>query len=187
MKYRLLGPHVLPDGQMVDAGTEVGDDTDHPWKDTEGKEMEPTTQMEGLDDGSREKVREVHQRLYGKGPSWERGQSDEAREAHERQAEEQQKLDEGSKPVSEQQRLERDYERDRKEGKRGEADMAPSIPPRAPVTSPPGAARQPSHTSAASPTRGGQTVPAPGPAAPKAPKEEDVRPSKPNEEQYPKG
>ena len=187
MKYRLLGPHVLADGQMLDAGTEVGDDTDYPWKDIEGKEMEPTTQMEGLDDASRDKVRQVHQRLYGQAPSWERGQSDAAREAHERQAEEQRKLDEGSEPVSEQQRLERDYERDREAGKRGDASMAPSIPPRAPVTSPPGAARQPSHTSAASTTRGGQTVPAPGPAAPKAPKEEDVRPSKPNEEQYAKG
>ena len=182
MKYRLLGPHVLADGQMLDAGTEVGDDTDQPWKDIDGKEMEPTTQMEGLDDASRDKVRQVHQRLYGRGPSWERGQSDEAREAHEKQAEEQRKLDEGSEPVSEQQRLERDYERDRKEGKRGDA----SSPPRAPVTSPPGAARQPSHTSAASTTRGGQTAPAPGPATPKVDKDE-VRPTKPNEEQYPKG
>jgi len=186
MKYRLLGPHVLADGQQLDAGTEVGDDTDIPWKDIDGKEMEPTTQMEGLDDASRDKVREVHQRLYGQGPSWERGQSDAAREAHEKQAEEQRKLDEGSEPVSEQQRLERDYERDRKEGKRGEAAMAPTIPPRAPVTSPPGAARQPSHTSAASPTRSGQTAPAPGPATPKVDKDE-VRPTKPNEEQYPKG
>ena len=186
MKYRLLGPHVLSDGQMLDAGTEVGDGTDQPWKDIDGKEMEPTTQMEGLDDASREKVRQVHQSLYGQGPQWERGQSDAAREAHEKQAEEQKKLDEGSEPVSEQQRLERDYERDRKEGKRGDASMALSIPPRAPVTSPPGAARQPSHTSAASPTRGGQTVPAPGPATPKVDKEE-VRPKNPNEEQYPKG
>src|SRR6185503_3438772 len=172
MKYRLLGPHVLSDGQMLDAGTEVGDGTDQPWKDIDGKEMEPTTQMEGLDDASREKVRQVHQSLYGQGPQWERGQSDAAREAHEKQAEEQKKLDEGSEPVSEQQRLERDYERDRKEGKRGEAAMAPTIPPRAPVTSPPGAARQPSHTSAASPTRSGQTAPAPGPATPKVDKDE---------------
>ena len=59
MKYRLLGPHVLADGQQLDAGTEVGDDTDVPWKDIDGKEMEPTTQMEGLDDASREKVREI--------------------------------------------------------------------------------------------------------------------------------
>ena len=186
MKYRLLGPHVLADGQMIDAGTEVGDDTDVPWKDIDGKEMEPTTQMEGLDDASREKVREVHQRLYGQGPSWERGQSEAAREGHEKQAEEQRKLDEGSEPVSAQQKAEREWEKEFKEGKRGEAGMAPTIPPRAPVTSPPGAARQPSHTSAASTTRGGQTTPAPGPATPKTPKDEDVRPTKPNEEQYPK-
>ena len=185
MKYRLLGPHVLSDGQMLDAGTEVGDDTDQPWKDVDGKEMEPTTQMEGLDDASREKVREVHQRLYGRGPAWERGQSDAAREAHEKQAEEQNKLDEGSEPVSPQQKAEREWEKEFKEGKRGETGMASSIPPRAPTM--PGAARQPSHTSAASPTRGGQTVPAPGPATPKAPKDDEVRPSKPNEEQYPKG
>src|SRR6188472_3640468 len=132
MKYRLLGPHTIND-QLLETGTDVGDDTDIPWKDIEGKEMEPTTQMEGLDDASRDKVREVHQRLYGTGPAWERGESKEAREAHERQAEEQKKLDEDSKPVSEQQRLERDYERDRQEGKRGEAAMAPTIPPRAPV------------------------------------------------------
>ena len=185
MKYRLLGPHVLADGQMIDAGTEVGDDTDVPWKDIDEKEMEPTTQMEGLDDASREKVREVHQRLYGQGPSWERGQSEAARKGHEKQAEEQRKLDEGSEPVSPQQKAEREWEKEFKEGKRGAATVAPTIPPRAPTM--PGAARQPSHTSAASTTRGGQTVPAPGPAAPKAPKEEDVRPSKPNEEQYPKG
>ena len=108
--------------------------------------MEPTTQMEGLDDQSRDKVREVHQKLYGQGPSWERGQSKEARKAHEKQAEEQKKLDENSEPVSAQQKAERKWEEENREGKRGEAAMAPTIPPRAPVTAPPGAARQPSHT-----------------------------------------
>lgn len=185
MKYRLLGAHVLASGERLEEGTEVGDDTDFPWKDVDGKELEPTTQMEGLDDASREKVREVHQRLYGHGPSWERGQSEEARKAHEQQAEEQRKLDEGSEPVSEQQRLERNYERNRDAGERGEASMAPTIPPRAPGVMP-GAARQPSHTSTASPTRSGQGTPAPGPATPKAPDKNEVRPTKPNEEQYPK-
>jgi len=186
MKYRLLGPHTLNDA-VLDTGTEVGDDTPYPWKDVEGNDMPPTTQMEGLDDASRDKVRQVHRQLYGTSPAWERGQSEDARKAHEQQAEEQRKLDEDSKPVSEQQRLERDYERDREAGKRGDAAMAPSIPPRAPVTPMPGAARQPSHTSAASTTRGGQTTPAPGPATPKPPDKDEVRPSKPNEEQYPKG
>jgi hypothetical protein len=187
MKYKLLGPHVLASGERLEEGTEVGDDTDFPWKDVEGKEMEPTTQMEGLDEASRKKVRDVHQRLYGQGPAWERGQSDAVRQAREREAEEQRKLDEGSEPVSMQQKAEREWERDHKEGKRGEAAMAPSVPPRAPVTTPPGAARQPSHTSTASPTRGGSTTPSPGPATPKAPDKDDVRPTKPNEEQYPKG
>jgi hypothetical protein len=188
MKYKLLAPQVLADGQLLEEGTEVGDDTAYPWKDADGKDMEPSTTMEGLDDASRAKVREVHQRNYGLNPPWERGQSEEARKAHEQQAEEQKKLDENSKPVSEQQRLERDWEKERSEGKRGEADMAPTLPPRgAPVVAPPGPARQPSSTATASPTRGGVTHPSPGPATAKPPDKNDVRPTKPNEEQYPKG
>ncbi len=185
MKYKLLGPHVLSGGERLEEGTEVGDDTGYPWKYPDGKDMDPTPQMEGLDDQSREKVREVHRKLYGVGPHWE-NQNEEVVKAREKEAEEQKKLDEGSEPVSPQQKAERKWEEEDREGKRGEASIAPTIPPR-PVTTPPGAARQPSHTSVASPTRGGSTTPAPGPATSKPPKEEDIRPSKPNEEQYPKG
>lgn len=186
MKFRLLGDHVTAEQQVIAGGTVVGDDTPWSWRDADGKPLPVTTTMEGLDDEGREMVSALHRQLYGKDrPYWE--EPDAAREAHEKQAEEQQKLDEGSEPVSEQQRLERNYEKDRKEGKRGEADMAPTIPPRAPVTATPGAARQPSHTATASPTTGGTTRPAPGPATPQPPKEDEVRPKKPNEEQYPKG
>src|SRR6188472_3851711 len=183
MKYRLLGPHVLSGGERLEEGTEVGDDTGYPWKYPDGKDMDPTPQMEGLDEQSRAKVREVHQRLYGGGPTWE-NQNEEVAKAREKEAEEQKKLDEGSEPVSDQQKVERDWEKERKEGKRGEATVAPTIPPRAPVSPTPGPARQPSHTSAASPTRGGSTTPAPAPATAQPPKEEDIRPKKPNEDQY---
>ena len=187
MKYRLLGPHVMSDSSRLEAGTEVGDDTPYPWKDPEGNDMEPTTEMEGLDDASREKVKALHTKLYGHGPYWERGQPEAVRQAREKEAEDQKKLDEGSEPVSEQQRLERDWERDRKEGKRGEANMAPTIPPRgAPVVNPPGPAREPSHTATASPTRGGSARPSPGPATPKPVSDDELRPTKPTEEQYPK-
>lgn len=186
MKFRLLADHVTAEQQVIPGGTVVGDDTSYPWRDREDKPLPVTTQMEALDDEGREMVNALHRQLYGKDrPSWEEPEA--AREAHEKQAEEQKKLDEDSEPVSEQQRLERNYERDRKEGKRGEADMAPTIPPRAPVTATPGAARQPSHTATASPTRGGSTTPSAGPATPQPPKADEVRPKKPNEEQYPKG
>ena len=172
MKYRLLGPHVLSGGERLETGTEVGDETGYPWKYADGKDMDPTPQMEGLDEPSRAKVREVWQRLYGTSPSWE-GQSEEVAKAREKEAEDQKKLDEGSEPVSAQQKAERAKEdRDKAEPRLGTM---------------PGPRPQPSHTVTASPTRPGSSTPAPAPATVQPPKADEVRPKKPNEEQYPKG
>lgn len=190
MKYRLLGPHVTTGGERLETGTEVGDDTGYPWKYPDGKDMDPTTQMEGLDDQSRDKVREVHQRLYGVGPSWE-NQNEDVRKAREKEAEDQKKLDEGSEPVSAQQRAERKWAKEDEEDLEAGLEGRESANARRDATvsrSMPGpAARQPSHTATASPTRPGVERPAPGPATPQPPKADEVRPKKPNEEQYPKG
>lgn len=169
MKYRLLARHVLADQRLVEAGTVVGDDTAFPWRDAAGNELPPTTQMEGLDDASRQKVQDVHQQLYGVDPHWDRAQTPEEREAFEAAGEEQRKLDESSEPVSEQQEMEREF-----------GVEATGVPL-------PGPGRQPSSTATAAPTIGGEMVPSPGPAAPLPPEPKDIRPKKPNEEQFPKG
>jgi hypothetical protein len=162
MKFRLLGPAVLSDGQQLDAGTEIGDDTPYPYKNPDGSPMEPSTTMEGLDEDGKKAVHDLHRRLFGHGPYWESGQSEEVRKARETEAEEQRKLDESSEP-------------------------APTIPPKGPPTATPGPARQVSGTETANPTRGGVASPAPGPATAKPPDKDEARPKRPNEEQYPKG
>lgn len=192
MKYRLLAEHIAPvSGEVLPAGTEVGDDTPYPWKNADGSDAEPSTTMEGLDDAARKKVEEVHQRLFGHRPYWHEGQPDEVRKAREKEAEEQQKLDEGSEPVSEQQRVEREYADEQQESelakRRPKGEPMPMIPPRGAPVAMPGPARQPSSTANPNPTRGGVTTPAPGPATPKPPDKEEVRPKNPNEQQYPKG
>jgi len=187
MKYRLLAPHTAPQsGERLEAGTEVGDDTEYAWKNPDGSDAEPSTQMEGLDDAARNKVNELHKKLYGSEPAFGGSQSEEVRQAREKERDEQQTLDEGSEPVSEQQHLEREDAKEREErghgprrGDRGE--------PMAPGGAPPGPARQPSHTATTAPTRGGSTAPARGPATPKPPEGEEARPKNSNEEQYPKG
>jgi hypothetical protein len=199
MKYRLLGPHTAPQsGERLEAGTEVGDDTPYPWKNRDGSDAEPSTSMEGLDDAARDKIKGLHQKLYGSEPDWSGGQSESVRQAREKEKEEQQKLDEGSEPVSEQQHLEREWDKEReKRGgapRRAPGEPAPSIPsrgthqgmhPRAGAE--PGPAREPSHTASAAPTRSGATPAARGPATPKPPEGDEARPKNPNEDQYPKG
>lgn len=173
MKYRLLAPHVLPDGVILEEGTEVGDDTSWPWRYPYNNEpMPPSNMMEGLDDEGKKAIEELHNKLYGQGPYWENSQPEEVRKAREAQAKEQEKLDEDSEPVSEEQRREWEYEKALEKGD-------------APRGLPPGPARQPSSTARVAPTRGG-AQPNPGPATPKV-EAEDVRPRKPNEDQYPKG
>jgi hypothetical protein len=188
MKFRLLGPAVLSDGQQLDAGTEIGDDTPYPYKNPDGSPMEPSTTMEGLDEDGKKAVHDLHRRLFGHGPYWESGQSEEVRKARETEAEEQRKLDESSEPVSEQQHLEREWQKERdKRGGRAPGEPAPTIPPKGPPTATPGPARQVSGTETANPTRGGVASPAPGPATAKPPDKDEARPKRPNEEQYPKG
>ena len=194
MKYRLLAPHTAPfSGERLEAGTEVGDDTEHPWKNRDGSDAEPSTQMEGLDDAAREKINGLHQKLYGSEPDWSGGQSQDVRQAREKERDEQRKLDEGSEPVSEQQHLEREDQKERekrghgpRQGERGERGPSSRDPVMAPGGAPPGPARQPSHTATTAPTRGGP-APARGVATPKPPEDEEARPKNPNEEQYPKG
>ena len=196
MKYRLLAQHTAPQsGELLEAGTEVGDDTEHPWKNRDGSDAEPSTQMEPLDDAAREKIKGLHQKLYGSEPDWSGGQSEEVRQAREKERDEQQKLDEGSEPVSEQQHLEREWDKEREERGHGpRREAAPTIPPRGTQAglhppgraTEPGPARQPSHTATTAPTRGGP-APARGVATPKPPEDEEARPKNPNEEQYPKG
>lgn len=186
MKFRLLETHVLADQTLLSGGTLVGDDTPYPWRDPNKKPLPVTTTMEGMDDEGRKMVNDLHQRLYGRGPQWSPTRSDEARKAREKEAEEQRKLDEGSEPVSTQQKAERKFAEQTEDGERSEPAMAQVVLPRGgAVTTPPGPAREPSSTATASPTTGGTTRPSPGPATPKAP--DDPRPTKPNEEQYPKG
>lgn len=182
MRYRLLAPHVTSDGRMLEEGAIVGegDDVVDPWRNTRGELMPPTTQMEGLDDDSRKAVGELHQKLYGAPPSWENNLPEEQRKAREAEAEEQAKLDAGSKPVSRAQAVERKIAEQEKEFEGNDLDLRDR-----PI--PPGPARQPSSTATASPTRGGVTRPAAGPATPQPPSAEDARPKKPNEDQYPKG
>ena len=187
MKYRLLAPHTSPfSGERLEAGTEVGDDTEHPWKNRDGSDAEPSTQMEGLDDAAREKIKGLHQKLYGSEPDWSGGQSESVRQAREKEKDEQQKLDEGSEPVSLQQHLEREDDKEREKRAEG-APRRAGREPMAPGGAPPGPGRQPSHTASAAPTRGGSTAPARGVATPKPPEDEEARPKNPNEEQYPKG
>ena len=147
-KYKLLSDHVAPDGRIVPAGTVVED-----WQ------PGPSNQMEGMDDEGKQKVKELHQQLYGTdGPQ----PTPEASEADKKAEEEERKTVEGE-PVSEQQR--REFEALKKD------EPLPREAPRSPTVT-------------ASPTRGGQR-PSPGTATPKT-EPEDARPSRPNQDQYPK-
>lgn len=179
MRYRLLAPHVTSDGRMLEEGMIVGegDDSVDPWLDPRGEEMAPTTQMEGLDAESEKAIDELHNRLYGESPKWKNHLPEEQRKAREAEAKEQEKIDENSKPVSRTQALERKLAAEEEDDEFDVRDR--------PVLA--GPARQPSHTSTASPTRGGVNTPAAGPAAPKPPQGDEARVKKPNEEQYPKG
>jgi hypothetical protein len=168
MKYRLLAPHVMPNQQLLEAGTEVGDGATHSWRYANGDPIPPSTQMEGLDDEARKEVKKLHHSLYGDDPLWDSADGADERKALNEQAEDQAKLERESEPVSPQQDAER------KNTGRPHPRVAM-----------PGAARQPSHTAMVTPTVGGDTAPARGPATPKPPK--NPRPENPNEDQYPKG
>lgn len=200
MKYRLLAAHVLPDGGWLPEGTEVGDDTGYPWKTADGEYRAPSTQMEGLDGEAKEKVDELHRRLYGTGPYWDQGTAKEVEEARNKDAEKQRELDEQSEAVSPMQEAERKYQEQFKDPEgnplaKRQLDAATTILPKgAPFTPPPhvvthaqpGPAAPQSSTQTASPTRGGTRVPSQGPATPKPPEGDEARPTNPNRDQYPK-
>lgn len=123
---------------------------------------EPSNLMEPLDDDATKKVNELHQRLYGRDfvhPGALTPEQQKVREESDKKAEAEEKKVLDGDPVSEQQRVERE----------GVVAPVPASP-----------------TRQASPTKGGATVASPGPASPKV-EDEDVRPKKPNEQQYPKG
>lgn len=181
-QYRLLAEHVTPEGVVLEAGTVVGDDTSYPWRYAHNNEpMPPSNQMEGVDDEGREKIKELNRKLYGEDAPHTVGPSEEVQAARKQQEDENKKAEEGSEPVSPMQRYERKAAEDQKAAE--EAGMPkPAFVPPGPV-----GARGPSvHEAPQGRHRTGQTQASPGVATPKPPKDEEVRPSKPNEEQYPK-
>lgn len=185
MKFRLLAPHVTPEGAVLDRDTDVGDDSPWPWKKPNGEYYEVSTQMMGLDEDGKAEVEKLHKKLYGAPPPWDNQENEAQLKARKDEEENQKKLDEGSEPVSEQQRLEREADKDAKNHPERRVARAAPLEGRA-------AGAQPlvtptlSSTARNSPTRGGDTSPARGPATPRTPQDEAVRPTKPNEEQYPK-
>lgn len=156
-KYRLLVPHVI-DGAIYEAGTEVGTDTAIPYPD------EPSTQMEGLDDASKERINKRHQLLYGRDAPWHdpNHPMGERKERDAKEAEAQRKEEEGSEPVSHQQAFER-----KKEEFQGEK-----------ITGPPEVVNPVLN-------KGGDTSLAMGPATPKQEVDESTRVSQPLKDQLP--
>lgn len=103
-RYRLLTNHVI-DGGIVLGGTEVGNDCDIAWN------MEPTNQMEGVDDAGKENVNKLHQRLYGRDAPWHDENSSHAQARRDAEGAERQREEEkGHEPVSHQQAFERGHE-----------------------------------------------------------------------------
>jgi len=102
-KYRLRGPHVYHEGQMLEVGTEVGTDTVWPWPD------KPTPLMEGIDDAGKKAVLDLHKEMYGRLPPWAQDSENPEYAIHEERRKEQEKETE-SAPVSYVQAKERDKE-----------------------------------------------------------------------------
>ena len=100
-RYRLRGPHVYREGQVLEAGTEVGTDTVWPWPDR------PTPLMEGIDDAGKKAVLDLHKEMYGRLPPWALDSENPEYAIHEERRKEQEKETE-SAPVSYVQAMERD-------------------------------------------------------------------------------
>lgn len=60
MKYRLDTQHYHQD-KLLEPGTEVGDDTDFPWRDAKGHPLPPSLQMTPLDDEAKRLYRDWHE------------------------------------------------------------------------------------------------------------------------------
>lgn len=166
MKFKLLAQHVQSDGQLLEEGAEVGDETPYPWRNKDGSPQPPSTQMFGMDPEGQKMVEDLYMELYGTKPI-DLVDPDVVK-ARATEAEAQKKLDDSSEPVSDRQRLERRMAEARAKGE----EVAES--------------KELSPTATASPTRGGQTNPSPGVAIPQPPPRAAVRPTNPNEEQHPK-
>lgn len=181
-QYRLLSEHVTPEGIVLEEGTIVGDDTPWPWRYAHNNEpMPPSNQMEGIDDEGKEKIKELNRKLYGEEAPHTVGPSEAVQAARKKEEEDNKKAEEGAEPVSSMQRYERHMQ---EEYKKADEEGMPR-----PAFVPPGPAgiRGPSvHEAPQGRHRTGQRQASPGVATPKPPKDEDARPSKPNEEQYPK-
>lgn len=54
-KYKLLMQHYIDD-RLLEAGTIIGEGTEVPFLDKDGKPLQPTPYMEGLDDDSAKEV-----------------------------------------------------------------------------------------------------------------------------------
>lgn len=156
-RYRLLAPHVI-ENVLYETGTEVGTDTGVPYA------LEPSTQMEGVDDASRERINKRHQVYYGKDAPWhdEKHPEGRRRERDREELDKQREEEKGQEPVSHQQAFERG-----KDEFKGEKITGPPPAPR-PVMN-----------------KGGDTSPGMGPATPDI-REEDIRPHRPLEDQLPK-
>lgn len=156
-KFRLLAPHVI-DGAVYETGTEVGNDTEIPYS------AEPSTQMLGLDDASKDRINKRHQFLYGRDAPWHDldHPMGERQDREARAAEEQRKEEEGAEPVSHQQAFERG-----KEDYRGRKVTGPQVPPTVVLN------------------KGGDTSLAMGPAVPKQEVGPDTRTSQPLKDQLP--
>lgn len=155
-KYRLLAPHVTSDGQLLEEGTEVGDETTYPWKNPDGSDMRPSTQMYGLDEAGEAAVLEVWQGLYGRAPSWADPPNEAVEAARKAESDAQQALDDGSTPVSPEQA------RERAMAKLEDQLMTDAPTPRETVMAERMRRVERSSTATASPTRGGVVAPAPG-------------------------
>lgn len=57
-KYRLLAQHYIDD-RLLEAGTVIGEGTDVPFLDADGKPLPPTPFMEGLDKASKAETDKV--------------------------------------------------------------------------------------------------------------------------------
>ena len=166
MKFKLLAQHVLADGQLLEEGTEVGDDTPYPWRNRDGSPQKPSNQMLGLDDEGRKMVEDLHMELYGTKPADLVDEDVLKARADETKAQEE--LDKNSEPVSDRQRVERQMAEARA---KGEEAAEPRVV---------------SATATASPTRGGATHPSPGVAGANPPTGQAARVTNPNQQQAPK-
>ena len=103
-KYRLRTQHVLGGDRLLEAGTEVGNDTPIPWPGP------PTPQMEGLDGPGKEAVAKLHKENYNSLPPWDFENNPEY-EIHEKRRQEQEK-ETDSHPVSHAQAIDRGKEKE---------------------------------------------------------------------------